>query len=77
LELSAVEMKNWLPAELGWPVLAIATEYFLYADGLLGFSSLMVYPGPPLPALCSSPPPCTTAMPACPPGTIRWNQVES
>ena len=27
--LSAVEMKNWLPPELGYPVLAIAIVYFL------------------------------------------------
>ena len=39
-------MKNWLPPELGWPVLAIAREPSGYCcaglAALAGFSSLIV-----------------------------------
>jgi hypothetical protein len=39
-------MKNWLPPELGWPVLAMATEPSGYCGdalaALAGFSSVMV-----------------------------------
>src|SRR5271165_1872921 len=42
LELSCMLMKNWLPPECGWPVLAIAMVYLAYGSFQVGYSSAMV-----------------------------------
>src|SRR4051812_8574239 len=63
-------MKNWLPFVFG-PALAIDSEPFWWRRGLFLTSSANLYPGPPLPVPCGSPPWTMKS------AITRWNLVPS